>query len=68
MEEKYLRKSVFFVIGVYIGKFIIEDDLCKVVNICYFGKCCYFFGYDIIEGFREGLGMLKIFEIFVELF
>ena len=67
-EEKYLRKSALFAIGAHTGKSITEDDLRKVVNIRHFGKCRHLPGYDIIEGFREGLGMPKIPETLVELF
>ena len=67
-EEKYLRKSALFAIGAHTGKSITEDDLRKVVNIRHFGKCRHLPAYDIIEGFREGLGMPKLPETLVELF
>ena len=67
-EEKYLRKSALLAIGEYTGKSIAEDDLRKVVNIRHFGKCRHLPAYDIIEGFREGLGMPKLPETLVELF
>lgn len=59
-EEKYLRMCSLFTIGTYTGESITEDDLRKVVNIRHFGKCRHLPAYDIIEGFREGLGMPKL--------
>ena len=73
-EDKYLRKSALFAIGDYRTKCksitgaITGDDLRKVVNICHFAKCRHLPAYDIIEGFRENLGMPKIPETLVELF
>lgn len=60
-EEKYLRMSS----GESIST---EDDLRKVVNIRHFGKCRHLPAYDIIEGFREGLGMPKLQKTLVGLF
>ena len=59
-EEKYLGTSSLFTAGTYTGESVTEDDLRKVVNIRHFGKCRHLPAYDIIEGFREGLGMPKL--------
>ena len=67
-EEKYLRKSALFAMGKHPGKSITEDDLRKVVHIRHFSKCRHLPAYNIIEGFREGLGMPKLPETLVELF
>lgn len=67
-EEKYLRLSSAFTKGTYTGERPTEDDLRKVVIIRHFGKCRHLPAYDIIEGFREGLGMPRLQKTFVRLF
>ena len=67
-EEKYLRMSSLFTAGTYTAESITEDDVRKVVNIRHFRKCRHLPGYDIIEGFREGLGMPKLQKTLVGLF
>lgn len=39
-----------------------------MVTIRHFGKCSHLPAYDIIEGFREGLGMPRLQKTFVGLF
>ncbi|XP_020625981.1 toxin CaTX-A-like [Orbicella faveolata] len=67
-EEKYLRLSSVFTKATYNGEPPTEDDLRKVVTIRHFGKCSHLPAYDIIEGFREGLGMPRLQKTFVGLF
>lgn len=67
-QEKYLRMSSVFTMYTYTGKPLTEDDLCKIVTLRNIGQCRHLPTYDIIEGFREGLGMQTIQKTIVGLF
>ena len=67
-QEIYLRMSSVFTMHTYTGESLTEDDLRKIVTLRDFGQCRHLPTYDIIEGFREGLGMPTIQKTIVGLF
>ncbi|XP_015752998.1 PREDICTED: uncharacterized protein LOC107332763 [Acropora digitifera] len=67
-QEMYLRMSSVFTMHTYIGEPLTEDDLRKIVTLRDVGQCRHLPTYDIIEGFREGLGMPTIQKTIVGLF
>ena len=67
-QEKYLRMSSVFTLHTYTGEPLTEDDLRKIVTLREVGQCRHLPNYDIIEGFREALGMPTIQKTIVRLF
>ena len=67
-QETYLRMSSVFTMHTYSGEPLTEDDLRKIVTLRDVGQRRHLPTYDIIEGFREGLGMPTIQKTIVGLF
>ena len=60
--------SSVFTMHTYTSEPLTEDDLRKIVTLHNIGQCRHIPTYDIIEGFREGLGMQTIQKTIVALF